>query len=268
MNKTHPVGPTPDEITEAVQATIIAAAAAGNGAVAYFPQGSYPLTSTIKVSGQDFYVSGCGYQTHLGGGGTCTNSTDCVNPLIEVAAGSQVTFEFMQLFPANQTADLVRLLIHGNGRTNVTINGVQMQGYNENKRPWPSGIRVVGFVPGDLLDIVYTDGDITAVANEGTIIVGFHLAGQSVLEPSAAQLEEYRSAANGTLAAAVAGKGVFGELMRFTCCAHDYTTKITGAQVHLAGHSVTFCLVQHSSTKHFIRRSVFWLYSTTDLTVR
>lgn len=268
MNKTHPVGPTPDEITEAVQATIIAAAAAGNGAVAYFPQGSYPLTSTIKVSGQDFYVSGCGYQTHLGGGGTCTNSTDCVNPLIEVAAGSQVTFEFMQLFPANQTADLVRLLIHGNGRTNVTINGVQMQGYNENKRPWPSGIRVVGFVPGDLLDIVYTDGDITAVANEGTIIVGFHLAGQSVLEPSAAQLEEYRSAANGTLAAAVAGKGVFGELMRFTCCAHDYTTKITGAQVHLAGHSVTFFLVQHSSTKHFIRRSVFWLYSTTDLTVR
>ena len=37
--------------------------------------------------------------------------------------------------------------------------------------------------------VSYTDGDITAIANEGTILVGFHLAGQTVLEPSAAQLE-------------------------------------------------------------------------------
>eukprot|EP01052_Picozoa_sp_SAG31_P058259 SAG31_NODE_17703_length_660_cov_2.449198_1_plen_193_part_10 len=63
INKTHPKAPTPDEITSAVQATINAAAAAGHDAVAYFPKGSYPLTSTIKVSGKNFYISGSGYQT-------------------------------------------------------------------------------------------------------------------------------------------------------------------------------------------------------------
>jgi hypothetical protein len=50
VNKTRPTKPTPAEITAAVQATISATAAAGNGAVAYFPKGSYPLTETIKVT--------------------------------------------------------------------------------------------------------------------------------------------------------------------------------------------------------------------------
>jgi hypothetical protein len=33
--------------------------------------------------------------------------------------------------------------------------------------------------------------------------------------------------------AGAAGKGIFGELMRFTCCAKDFTTKITGGQVYV-----------------------------------
>ena len=94
----------------------------------------------------------------------------------------------------------------------------------------------------DLLDVIYTDGDITAAGNEGTIITGFHLAGQVILTPSKKQLEQYAAAAaaaaaagNSVVAAALAGpsKGVFGELMRFTCCAHDYTTKITGGQTYI-----------------------------------
>jgi hypothetical protein len=148
VNKTKPAAPTAAEITTAVQATITAAAAAGKVAVAYFPKGSYPLTATIKVTGKDFYISGCGYQTQMTGGGACTNSTDCISPLFDVAAGSQVAFNFMQIFPSNQTAELVRIQVNGGGHTNVTVNGVQMQGYNEGKRSWGSGIRVDGFVPG------------------------------------------------------------------------------------------------------------------------
>ena len=45
------------DVTAAVQATIDAAANAGNGAVAYFPSGSYPTTSSIKVSGKGTSVS-------------------------------------------------------------------------------------------------------------------------------------------------------------------------------------------------------------------
>lgn len=227
---TAPFKPTPTQITAAVQASISAAAAAGKGAVAYFPKGSYALASTIKVSGRDFYIAGCGYQTRMSGGGSCDNSTAFCGPLFEVAAGSHVTFNFMQLFPSNATADLRRLLIHGGGETNVTVNGVQMQGYNENKRAWASGIYVSGFVAGDLLDIIYTDGDITAVGNEGTIIVGFQLAGQVILKPSAKQLREYAARSDRNSNVAKHSRGTFSTLMRFTCCAHDFTTKIAGGQ--------------------------------------
>lgn len=65
VNKTHPVAPTAVEITEAVQATINAAAAAGQGAQAYFPQGSYPLTSSNSFNQSPFCV------THLAIGLIC-----------------------------------------------------------------------------------------------------------------------------------------------------------------------------------------------------
>ena len=60
VNKSHPVAPSPDEVTAAVQACIDAASAAGNGAQAYFPFGNYALNKTIKVTGKNFYISGCG----------------------------------------------------------------------------------------------------------------------------------------------------------------------------------------------------------------
>jgi hypothetical protein len=233
VNKTHPRAPSAVEVTAAVQATINAAAAAGNGAEAYFPKGSYGLTSTVLIKGTNhFYITGSGYQTQITGGGSCANASSFCGPLFSVAAGSHVTLGWMQIFPSNQTADMERIEIHGGGHTNVTINGVQMQGYNEGKREWASGIHVDGFVPSDVLDVIYTDGDMTATGNEGTIIVGFHLAGTVNLKPSGQQLAEYAVAAAKAAAgegAPIASKGFFGELMRFTCCAHDFTTKIQGS---------------------------------------
>jgi hypothetical protein len=205
VNKTHPRAPSAVEVTAAVQATINAAAAAGNGAEAYFPKGSYGLTSTVLIKGTNhFYITGSGYQTQITGGGSCANASSFCGPLFSVAAGSHVTLGWMQIFPSNQTADMERIEIHGGGHTNVTINGVQMQGYNEGKREWASGIHVDGFVPSDVLDVIYTDGDMTATGNEGTIIVGFHLAGTVNLKPSGKQLAEYAVAA----AKAAAGEGV------------------------------------------------------------
>ena len=53
--------PSPEQVTATVQACVDAAAAAGNGATAYFPKGTYVLTATINVIGQKgkfFYVGG------------------------------------------------------------------------------------------------------------------------------------------------------------------------------------------------------------------
>jgi hypothetical protein len=90
VNKTHPVAPSPDEVTTAVQACINAAAAAGNGAQAYFPSGSYALNETIIVSGKDFYVSGSGYQTHFSWVQSC-ETAGCGGPMFDVAPGTQVS---------------------------------------------------------------------------------------------------------------------------------------------------------------------------------
>ena len=67
-----------------------AAAAAGNGAQAYFPSGSYALNKTIKVSGKDFYVSGSGYQTHFSWVQSC-ETAGCGGPMFDVAPGTQVS---------------------------------------------------------------------------------------------------------------------------------------------------------------------------------
>ena len=173
--------------------------------------------------------------TNFGGGGC--GATACF-PIFDVAAGSQVAFQFMQIQPANATAGVDCVVVHGNGHTNVSINGIFMNGYNEGTREVAAGIHANGFMEGDLLDIIYADGDILATGNEGTILVGFHLAGQVVLKPSATQLAAYAAAAAdgdaaGMSTAVAAGKGIFGELMRFTCCAKDFTTKITGGQVYV-----------------------------------
>ena len=178
--------------------------------------------------------------TNFGGGGC--GATACF-PIFDVAAGSQVAFQFMQIQPANATAGVDCVVVHGNGHTNVSINGIFMNGYNEGTREVAAGIHADGFMEGDLLDIIYADGDILATGNEGTILVGFHLAGQVVLKPSATQLAAYAAAADddddddddaaGMSTAVAAGKGLFGELMRFTCCAKDFTTKITGGQTYV-----------------------------------
>jgi hypothetical protein len=51
--------------TAAVQATINAAKAAGNGALAYFPGGKYRITSPILVDGQNYTIAGIGYFTEF-----------------------------------------------------------------------------------------------------------------------------------------------------------------------------------------------------------
>ena len=140
-------------------------------------------------------------------------------------------FEFLQILPSNSTADLVRIHVSGGGTTNISMNGVQLQGYREqgDKRKWMSGITVEHFVPGDLLDIIYTDGDIHAIGNQGLILTSHHWAGQVRLEPSAAELEEYASLAE-LGKQATPTTGVMGVLTRFACCDTDFTTHITGGQ--------------------------------------
>ena len=51
----------------AAQATIEAARACGQRAIAYFPSGTYQISSTLKLTGRDYYLGGCGVHTQLRG---------------------------------------------------------------------------------------------------------------------------------------------------------------------------------------------------------
>ena len=113
-------------MTQAVQACINAAAKYGKGAMAYFPKGRYELSSTIEITGRDFYIGGCGYQTIFSWAGPVVNSTagaprnataEQLAVMMKVTGGSQVTIETLQLFPAAAGDDVIRLLVEGSTGT-------------------------------------------------------------------------------------------------------------------------------------------------------
>jgi hypothetical protein len=260
-----PEPPSPEQMTAAVQACIDAAAKASGGAMAYFPKGSYALSSTIEITGKDFYIGGCGYQTIFTWHGPVVNATPGAAPnataeqlavMWKVTGGTRVAIETLQLFPAKPGDHVVRLLIEGSrgtehigsaladtrhaaaaadACTDVTITGLELNGYNEEMRSFTSGVRAQNLAKCDIVDVVHIDGDIHAVGSSGTILVGFHTAGQVKIEPSPPQAA---TAPKMSVAAAVAASGVrgfFGEMMRFTCCTHDFTTKIVGPQTYAVG---------------------------------
>jgi hypothetical protein len=227
---------TPEQTTAAVQACINAAAAAGGGATAYFPKGQYGMTKPIIVKGSDYTIGGSGFQTIFSATGAPTNLS-LTGPIFAVQPGSKITIEFLQMIGPSggmMGPGAIRLLVLGGlGTTDVKINGLQMQGYNEPKMFQTSGIRVEKFVPGDLLDAIYTDGDFHIVGNSGTVLNSFHWAGQMVIEPSKEERRLYAELAL-TQQEAPKSTGVVGELTRFACCDVDYTTKITGGQTYIA----------------------------------
>eukprot|EP00035_Acanthoeca_spectabilis_P000344 m.72715 g.72715 ORF g.72715 m.72715 type:complete len:920 (+) comp10147_c0_seq1:27-2786(+) len=272
--------PTPDQVTAAVQACISAAATAGNGAIAYFPKGVYPLTETVTLAGRNFYVGGAGYQTQFVWKGPVVNHTagaarnataERLAVMWRVAGGSQVTVETLQLWPSNAGDDVTRLLIEGSSGTagipsplespglgvetctDVTILGLELDAYNEAMRVFPSGVKAVELARCDVVDIVHIDGDVHAVGSAGTILIGFHTAGQVVIEPSPPPTlaivdqrdgGENHDASTGTNSDGAApfrawgdpaASGFFGEMMRFTCCTHDFTTRIIGPQTYAVG---------------------------------
>ena len=121
---------TPEQTTAAVQSCVDAAAAAGNGAIAYFPKGSYTLSGPINVSGKPekfFYVGGSSFQT-IFQTTTPFAAQGRSQAMFVVSPGTNMGFEFMQLMPNNVSSEIARIRVLGGGSTNVSMNGVQLQG--------------------------------------------------------------------------------------------------------------------------------------------
>ena len=176
-------GAVGDEVvddTAAVQACINAAAAAGNGAIAYFPIGQYKVTSTLTVSGSDFVIGGSGFKSRLiwGGasGGTLMRLTDPDNVTVENMcigynenAAPLMTNDIDIEQVSNGSSSLVRyngIYVHGKYRQEPEVKGLLLNGLDADD------IVVMDFVVGNirLLD----SANATVVGNityEGSITV-------------------------------------------------------------------------------------------------
>ncbi|HEY3330692.1 MAG TPA: glycosyl hydrolase family 28-related protein [Capsulimonadaceae bacterium] len=73
--------------TDAIAKTIAAARAAGKGAIAYLPTGSYAVSRTLDIGGADYWFGGNGYRTILrwtgAAGGTVVSVRDTKNVTLE-----------------------------------------------------------------------------------------------------------------------------------------------------------------------------------------
>ena len=99
-------------------------------------------------------------------------------------------------------------------------------------RSFTSGLRAVNLAKCDIVDVIAIDGDIHAVGSSGTVLGGFHTAGQVKIEPGK-PADESPSSFQGAVDSVSTGElGFFGEMMRFTCCTEDFTTKIIGPQTY------------------------------------
>ena len=90
------------DATDAIQQTIDAAAAAGQGAVAYFPAGTYWISKPLQVKGKDYWISGANaLATMFKWGPQPPEVSD--SGMINVAAGAQVVLEEISLSTLNDT---------------------------------------------------------------------------------------------------------------------------------------------------------------------
>lgn len=118
------VGNNVADDTAAIQATIDAAAAAGNWAIAYIPSGKYRITSSLVVDGGQYYVGGSGYGSRLRWDGS-TNS--CV---MSVSDPQDVIIELLS-FEANTADDNVYDIFMTGGNNTQKITFDRVWGYTQ-----------------------------------------------------------------------------------------------------------------------------------------
>jgi hypothetical protein len=218
--------PTAGGDSSAAIQTCIESASSVADALCYLPARIYSVNLTLVVpqSANHFYIGGAGFHSMIQWTGP-----DTAAATLRFVPGATATLSDVAFYPRNITTPVPRVLIEGSGGagsvsadklTNVTIDGLQMQGTLSSSTVVSWGLVIRDLAPAELVDIVFIDGDIRSVGNRGTIITGFHLNGVVVVEPGVGSDTEQLSSA---------APGFFGELMRLSVEGGDtFTTKIVG----------------------------------------
>lgn len=165
--------------TAAIQKTIDAAAAASEGAIAYLPTGHYVITSTLRISGKNFFVGGSGWGTKLiwkgPEGGVMT----------EVRDPQQVTLEELMIGAhdagaMNNSIDIQQL---GSAKpSHMTYDGVYVFGMYQ-KAPLRKGLRFTNLTEKDVVVMPHVQGNLRFVnCGRATVLANCSYEGSVVVE--------------------------------------------------------------------------------------
>ncbi|MHB9023007.1 MAG: glycosyl hydrolase family 28-related protein [Armatimonadota bacterium] len=164
--------------TVALQKTVDAARAHGKGAIAYLPTGTYVITATLQITGEDYYVGGSGFRTGLvwrgAEGGT----------MVAVHNPRRVTLEHLAIgnHDSGQMNNAVDVLQTGTGAPSfMTYDGVFVYGMYQ-KQPFRKGLWLRGLGKESVVLCPHLQGNLrlvdsaraTVLANtsyEGSVIV-------------------------------------------------------------------------------------------------
>ena len=165
--------------TAAIQKTIDAAAAASGDAIAYLPTGNYVITSTLRITGKNFFVGGSGWCTKLIWRGPEGGV------MVEVRDPQQVTLEDLMIGAHDAGAMNNGIDIHQLGSANashMTYDGVYVFGMYQ-KAPLRKGLRFTDLGEKDVVVMPHVQGNLRFVnCGRATVLANCSYEGSVVVE--------------------------------------------------------------------------------------
>ena len=137
--------------TAAAQATIDAARACGKGAMAYFPSGTYPISSTLMVSGRDYFLGGCGVHTQLRGRNLQGK------PVMQIEDPRQITVDNLAVY-GDGGENSIDILQTGTGASRIHYERLWVSGMYSRK-PFVGGLHVRNLAQGAVVTGLHVNGN-------------------------------------------------------------------------------------------------------------
>lgn len=165
--------------TKAIQRTIDAASAHGNGAMAYLPRGDYNITDTLKISGKNFYFGGCGIGTKIQYVGPQNkNAVEVRNPDHIVLEN----FSFLNNKSKKKTYQADIMQFGSDKPSFITYYGVYAFGKYK-KIPDVRGIRFKDLTENDRVHLNFVEGNLRITnSNDAEILSNCSFEGTLIIE--------------------------------------------------------------------------------------
>ncbi len=174
--------------TAAIQQTLDAARAAGNGALAYLPTGFYVVTDTLRVTGANYYVGGSGFRTGLvwrgAEGGT----------MVAIEDPDHITLENLAIgnHDSGQMNNGIDVLQTSTGQPSfITYDNVSVYGMYQ-KQPLRKGLWLQGLGSQCTVVIRHLQGNLRLVDSAAaTVLVNTSYEGSVVVEGKSKQRDGF-----------------------------------------------------------------------------